>query len=867
MAARGAPVGDVVVAERMLARRAALTKGRMRRDRLDIDERQDCKALIFRAPPGFGKSVQVAFCADTALQRGELCIYQDLSSPRERGMSEAEVIAAAVNRALAPPALGRAAKGAGCESQALSALASNVNRVMVCLDGVCGEGPCGHFLEALVLETPATLRLVIAARETTNLTRLSLLTGVDTVGPAELAYDRAEAECIAGGNPALAEAMLSAAGGWPALCAFMQMAPSASILPECLVETHTFFENEILGCLETTLRQFLLNASMLETITPAAYDYVFKTHDATRTMMLLGDRLGLLMPDCGSRYELNPALRRYLRARFAAGKTDVRSSVLKRVAIWHWRRGESRDAISAALRAQDHRWVRSLSEDVVLDLALRQGEVEALCKWLADMPLALLLGTPAAALGYAWSLYFMQRAQAADNVLRALDGKEISLQAGVREVASQVKLVRAIGKATHDEMGLGERLCKDWLRDHAEGNPIGKPAALTCLAFIAASDRRFGALEALLQCAVTASRPVRQRYAFGWIAATRIQAELLRGDVLAARQVLIEAQQSNEVAADRTPFTRGMLEVFAFQIDSEDMSLRLDEKRLQTVLAFVTDFGVTDIVWPTVQCCADILVQTNNGERAFSLITECRLLAQERGLSRLVVLAELVAAGLTLASNMGDADEVLLREPPDLSLLPNQSRAIHAEVELLRAIRCLRDGRAGLADHHARNALGAFTAVADSRGRIRAHYVLAAALYLLNDDMPAHRHITSANLLAHQLGCVKTLRNTRALLLANCPGAASSLSQSIALSPASSTLAGPQPSAAFRADGMAVRLTSKQLGILNHAAQGMTNKEIAKRLYVTEDAVKWHFRRIFELLAVTSRTQAVAEAHERGLLR
>jgi DNA-binding NarL/FixJ family response regulator len=62
-------------------------------------------------------------------------------------------------------------------------------------------------------------------------------------------------------------------------------------------------------------------------------------------------------------------------------------------------------------------------------------------------------------------------------------------------------------------------------------------------------------------------------------------------------------------------------------------------------------------------------------------------------------------------------------------------------------------------------------------------------------------------------------------------------------------------------------LTSKQSGILQYAARGLTNKEIAERLHVTEDAVKWHFRKIFGLLAVTSRTQAVAKAHERGLLR
>lgn len=865
MGASGAPIGGVNVSGRMSGRRATLTKGRLRRNRLDLEGRQGCKALVFCAPRGFGKSVQVALCADAALQRRETCVYLDLSSPRSRGLSEGETIADAILRALAPTVCTSIVDEADVEAQALSALANEVNRVTICLDGVGCEGTCGRLLEALVLETPATLRLVIAAREAANLTALSLLPGVQTVGPAELAFDRAEAESFSRGDAAAAEAMLASTGGWPALCAFMQMAAPANIPIESLPETRAFFEGEILAPLETPLREFLLNASMLEAITPAAYDYVFKTRDAARAMIRLTGEFGLLTSSAESRYELNPSLRRYLRSRFTAEKGDRRSSILKRVAFWHWRRGELRDAITAALWAHDHRWVQNLSEDLVLDLALRQGEIEALCKWIADMPRSMLLRTRVLALGYAWALYFSQRAQAADDVLTALARKETSHAVDSEESTGYRTLIRAIGKATHDEMILSEQLCRDWLRDCGAGNAIGKAAALTCLAFIEASDRRFGSLNSLVQSAVTASRSVRHRYAFGWIAATRIQAELLRGDVLAARRALIEARESTDVAADRTPFTHGMLEAFALQIDSEDMSMHPGEERLRKVLAFVMDFGVSDIAWGTVRCCAETLIQTNNQARAFSLIGECRALAHERGLRRLVVLAQLGAAGLAVAANVEDMNDALL-EPADLSFLPNQNRAIQAEIELLKAIRYLREEKAGLVDHHARKALAAFAAVGDRRGQIRALYVLAVALHLRQEDTLAFRYITDADLLVHQFGCLGTLRNTRALLLAICPPATSFLEQIISLNPIPIVAAKPELLVALRSHDTSVRLTSKQMGILRYAAHGLTNKEIAERLYVTEDAVKWHFRKIFHLLSVTSRTQAVADAHERGLL-
>jgi DNA-binding NarL/FixJ family response regulator len=58
----------------------------------------------------------------------------------------------------------------------------------------------------------------------------------------------------------------------------------------------------------------------------------------------------------------------------------------------------------------------------------------------------------------------------------------------------------------------------------------------------------------------------------------------------------------------------------------------------------------------------------------------------------------------------------------------------------------------------------------------------------------------------------------------------------------------------------------KQISVLKCVSNGMTNREIAERLYVTEDAVKWHMKKIFIKLKVTNRVQAVTEARLHGLL-
>jgi PAS domain S-box-containing protein len=53
------------------------------------------------------------------------------------------------------------------------------------------------------------------------------------------------------------------------------------------------------------------------------------------------------------------------------------------------------------------------------------------------------------------------------------------------------------------------------------------------------------------------------------------------------------------------------------------------------------------------------------------------------------------------------------------------------------------------------------------------------------------------------------------------------------------------------------RLTARQLEILGLVAEGLSNAQIADRLYLSEGTVKWHVRKIFKALGVTNRAQAV----------
>jgi DNA-binding NarL/FixJ family response regulator len=62
------------------------------------------------------------------------------------------------------------------------------------------------------------------------------------------------------------------------------------------------------------------------------------------------------------------------------------------------------------------------------------------------------------------------------------------------------------------------------------------------------------------------------------------------------------------------------------------------------------------------------------------------------------------------------------------------------------------------------------------------------------------------------------------------------------------------------------QLTRRELEVLQSAADGLTNKEIAERLFITEKTTKNHISNIFSKLNVNDRTQAILYALRQGLV-
>lgn len=63
------------------------------------------------------------------------------------------------------------------------------------------------------------------------------------------------------------------------------------------------------------------------------------------------------------------------------------------------------------------------------------------------------------------------------------------------------------------------------------------------------------------------------------------------------------------------------------------------------------------------------------------------------------------------------------------------------------------------------------------------------------------------------------------------------------------------------------KLSNREIEVLQLVAEGSSNKEIAKRLHISQATVKSHLIHIFGKLGVSDRTAAVTSAFQRGILR
>jgi LuxR family transcriptional regulator, maltose regulon positive regulatory protein len=65
---------------------------------------------------------------------------------------------------------------------------------------------------------------------------------------------------------------------------------------------------------------------------------------------------------------------------------------------------------------------------------------------------------------------------------------------------------------------------------------------------------------------------------------------------------------------------------------------------------------------------------------------------------------------------------------------------------------------------------------------------------------------------------------------------------------------------------MGEELTKRELSILKRLETGLSNKEIAEAIFVSEGTLKWHLHNVYSKLKVKNRTGAMVQGRALGIL-
>jgi LuxR family maltose regulon positive regulatory protein len=296
--------------------------------------------------------------------------------------------------------------------------------------------------------------------------------------------------------------------------------------------------------------------------------------------------------------------------------------------------------------------------------------------------------------------------------------------------------------------------------------------------------------------------------------------------------------------------------------------------------------------------------ETNDLARAFDYLTTGIVLCHQVGLIYSIMLGQLTLAKLYAASGKVEAAWEMLAAARSTSLKSENQRhirlvkAVTAELELRQGLATkaaatlaelpaeagnrseqenLVCARLLLAQGQAREACDSLDHLEQSARRqgrhgrlINIHLLQSLANLSLNNSTLAFECLERAI-------CLAAPEGYRRAFLDEGPALAALLSEQQHLAPAfvaglleafsnSSADVWRTPPTALPAQGLVEPLSETQLTILGLVADGLSNRDIAARLAITEGTTKWHLNQIYGKLHVNRRTQAVAQARHLKLL-
>jgi LuxR family maltose regulon positive regulatory protein len=866
-----------------------------------LDKAAACRAIVFKAPAGYGKTTLAAEWCQRLAQSGAAVAWLSLDADDNVPGTFACHVAAAVGHVvprLARPALELLEQSSLISPRVvLSTLVNTASEADIEIFLVLDDFHLVTDVRSLELMTfflryaSSNLHLIILSRSELRLplSKLRLEGDIAEIDAAEIRFTLDETKLLLGPKltrslrPSGVAKLYSATEGWPAAVQLARIVLRNCDDPAAHVHGFSGTSRNIASYLDDTLAaqppeivEFLLQTSILDQFNSDLCQAVTKLPQSIELLASLEREQLLLFPlgDAGGWYRYHRLMSEFLADRLQARMSGHVPKLHRRAYAWYASRQMWAQAVHHAIAAKDLDQAVQFIEHCAMTLVMR-GDLLTLLGWEQQLPAPLMRGQLHTKLALAWGMALVTRFAEADALLTQVES--VAQADPSCDLWWKCRAARAVLLSLADESARAQDVATECLRS-AEFNAFNQNNLHNVVRFGYLKAGDWGAFHAVPKPEFSGDQDsyvLAESYRlclYGIAATQQLRCDEALGYYADAKQIAEKHVGSRSVTS--ACVTCLIAEIVHEQGDVCGAEIAvLDDLDLIETAAFHEAFLRAYLVLVRaarargeVQC-------------ALSLLNRAERLAWERGWPRVVAALLVERVRLLLAERRLEEAQSLLQPLERLKAdHPAAARCSWSEIHTCCAIA---------------NGL-----VADAAGRSEAGAGLLSCAYqqLLstNNRLAALRVGTELALALHRAGNAPRSFEVLEQVLAWAARSNSvsftlnrqpDLSQLISEWIESGASEACDELRKFAADLLTrihrhetqrppigsrparQNLTDRECRIIAFIASGQSNKEIARALGVAPETIKTHIKRIFIKLSAETRAQAVVRAQSLGLLR
>lgn len=747
------------------------------------------------------------------------------------------------------------------------------------------------FFRELFERAPVNARIFIGTRSMPEigLTRLVVNQRALVLRADDLRFSPSEVELFFSGTERVEvsrdeiAAIYRRTEGWPAALQLFRLSLGSSRVRRSLGDLTNYRPRElaeylaenVLALQPPDIQNFLRRTSLLPRLTASLCQAVTGRCDSQELLLRL-ERSGLFLRGLDSDqrwFQYHALFSSFLGDHLQEQSPNVAREVHRKAARWHLERGNYEETVHHAAACRDF-GLAADTLDTWASQLVADAQIITMERWFDQLPFEEVARRPSLLIKSAWALVFLHRRQKLKPLLKLLEERAGQGSADVNVVLSMAAI------AADDVAGSRnwvERIAvRDERADTFGAFELGAAANLS--AFHVAAAGEFEPARSLLALARAHNERGGAIFSGGYTVGLQGINLMLQGQLRDALEVFRAGLAETRMHADKSVASAALVSCCLWTL-YEANELDQAEALFGRHHDIISDSALLDFLAAAYLSVARIHDARGRAGRALEVLDEAEAIGHGHGWERLIraVSWERTRRAL-LAGNLEQASAIAALIPAGRAGEPGRRLfSEDAEGEHLGRIRLaihrmdLKDAAEWLAEEFSQH-----------RGRVYRHIklnLLEAQLHQRRDELnSAHRCLRRALQLAAPGGFVRCFLDEgdgvlqllreeyQRLLDADeadvAPGVSRAYIERLLQCSGTDLSRVRDP----RTRQPLEPLSDREKEILGFLANGVSNKEMALRLFVSENTVKFHLKNIYSKMAVRSRLQAITAGRKLGLV-